>query len=67
MREYGIAASSRFSLHVNSAVPELDGESFGMVIESLNGVGLAAERALYWDAGGVTLAGGSNVVATRIP
>ena len=67
VREYGIAASSRFSLHVNSAVPELDGESFGMVIESLNGVGLAAERALYWDAGGVTWAGGSNVVATRIP
>jgi hypothetical protein len=46
-------------------VPEITNERFGVLIESSEPV--AVERALYWDAGGVTWAAGSNATASRLP
>jgi hypothetical protein len=66
-KTYTIPAATRFNVAVNSVVPELANESFGAVIESTNGVPIAVERAMYWDALGVTWAGGTNATATLLP
>ncbi len=42
------------------------GERFGMLIESLNGVPIVVERAMYWDGGGEFWGGGTNETAVRI-
>jgi hypothetical protein len=53
---------------VGGAVPELRTESFGARIEVTNGVPIAVERSLYWDANGVVFwAGGTNALATPLP
>ncbi len=58
--------SSRFNIAVGGAqVPEITNERFGVLIESTEPI--AVERALYWDAGGITWAAGSNATATRLP
>ncbi len=45
--------------------PALDDENFGAAITSDQPI--VVERALYWDASGVTWAAGSNATATRLP
>jgi hypothetical protein len=58
--------SGRFNIAVGGPqVPEITNERFGVLIESSEPI--AVERALYWDAGGVTWAAGSNATATRLP
>ena len=42
------------------------GEQFGIVIESTNGVPVVAERAMYWNGGGVFWGGGTNETAVRL-
>jgi hypothetical protein len=44
----------------------LDGSRFGVVVESLNGVPLAVEHAIYWNGGGEFFGGGSNESGVRI-
>jgi len=44
----------------------VDGEKFGVVIESLNGVPIAVEHAIYWNGGGEFWGGGSNETGIRI-
>ena len=39
----------------------------GSMIDVLNDVPVAVERALYWKAGGVGFAGGTNATAVRVP
>jgi autotransporter-associated beta strand protein len=57
---------NRFNLAVGGPqVPEITNERFGVLIESTGPI--AVERALYWDAGGVVWAAGSNATATRLP
>jgi hypothetical protein len=46
-------------------VPEIVNERFGVLIESDKPI--AVERALYWDAGGIIWAAGSNATATPLP
>jgi hypothetical protein len=55
-----VPATSRF-------VPEMHDESFGTLIEVTNGVPLAAERSMYWDAQGIFWAGGTNATGSRLP
>jgi len=38
-----------------------------VLIEVLNGVSVAVERALYWKSGGVEFAGGTNATAVQVP
>ncbi len=65
-KTYTVAATSRFNVWVNAQVPELSNETFGAIIESTNGVPIVAERAMYWDSGGVIWAGGTNATAIRM-
>lgn len=67
VKTYAVNPSSRFNVHVNSMVPELQNETFGTVVEVTNGVGIFVERALYSDASGVVWAAGTNALATRLP
>ncbi len=67
VKTYVVNPTSRFNVYVNGMVPELADEAFGARIEVTNGVPIAVERALYWNAGGVTWAGGTNATATRLP
>jgi hypothetical protein len=50
-----------------NATPGLQNESFGVLVESTNGVEIVAERSMYWDAGGVFWAGGLATAGTRLP
>jgi hypothetical protein len=67
VKEYEVAATSRFNVDVNTVVPELQNSSFGAIIEVLNDVPIAVERSLYWDANGAFWAGGTNALATPLP
>ncbi len=49
VRDYTVAPSSRFTLWVNQQVPGLSNAAFSTVIETTNGVGVIAERAMYFD------------------
>ncbi|MGV3516797.1 hypothetical protein [Luteitalea sp.] len=67
VKTYDVSPTSRFNIWVNAMVPELADEEFGVLIEVLNGVDVAVERALYWTSEGVAFAGGTNATATRLP
>jgi hypothetical protein len=66
VKEYDVAATSRFNIDVNGVVPELQNTSFGADIEVLNEVPIAVERSLYWNALGALWAGGTNALATPL-
>jgi Ca2+-binding RTX toxin-like protein len=67
VKTFTVAPTSRFNVDVSSAVPELQNEGFGALIEVTNGVGISVERAMYSDALGQTWAAGTNALATRLP
>jgi hypothetical protein len=67
VKTWDVLPTSRFNIWVNAMVPELADEDFGVLIEVLNGVNVAVERALYWKSGGVDFAGGTNATAVRVP
>ena len=50
-----IPATSRRTYYVNTYMP---GKSVSTKVESTNGVGIIAERAMYWDVDGMHWAGG---------
>lgn len=62
-----VPGTSRLNVLVNDQVPALHDEAFGAKIEVTNSVGIVVERSMYWNAGGVVWAGGTNVTATRLP
>jgi subtilisin-like proprotein convertase family protein len=64
---YIVAPTSRANVSVNVQVPALHDEAFAAVVEVTNGVGIVAERSMYWNSGGVIWAGGTNVPAMRLP
>ena len=67
-RAFLVPAMSRFNIQLDTgSVPAGLGHQFGAVVESVNGVPIVVERAMYWNAGGETWAGGSDVVAVRLP
>jgi autotransporter-associated beta strand protein len=65
VKNFTVEPGTRFNVAVGADAPELDDENFGAVISSTQPI--VVERALYWDAGGVTWAAGSNATATRLP
>ena len=67
VKDYTVGATSRKNIWVNVEVPELVNERFAAIVEVLNGVGIAVERAMYNASGGVVFAAGTNATATRIP
>jgi autotransporter-associated beta strand protein len=67
VKTYTVPPRHRFNIDVRSAVPEIQNESFGARIEVTNGVAIAVERSMYWNANGVFWAGGTNALGTPIP
>lgn len=67
-REFVVAASSRLGLSVGDMFPEVNGERFGALVESVGElpVPIVVERAMYADAPGQPWASGTNVLATRL-
>ena len=64
-----LPANSRTTVPLHDQATLL-GRRFGVVVESIDTTPLAdlvVERAMYWDAGGVTWAAGTNLLATPIP
>lgn len=66
VKRYDIPPTSRFNIYANQ-ISELSGEQFGALIESLNGVGIVVERALYWSAFGQFWAGGTSATGIPLP
>ena len=66
VKTYNVPATSRFNIDL-ATVPELSNESFGVRIDVTNGVNIAVERSLYWNANGVFWAGGTNALAVPVP
>ncbi len=66
-RSYTLAPTSRVNIWANGDVPELGEGTFSADIRVVNYQPIAVEKALYWDAEGVTWAAGTNVTATRLP
>ena len=67
IRTWDVLPTSRFNIWVNAMVPEIQNEDFGVLLEVLNGIDVAVERAMYWKSGGVDFAGGTNATAVRVP
>jgi hypothetical protein len=65
---FAVAARSRFSVDVGAAFPAAAGRRFGAVVRSVGAtpVQLVVERAMYWNAGGVFWAAGTNALATPL-
>lgn len=65
-RRFTVAPHSRFTVWVNMMVPELQDEAFGVLLESLDGVPIVAERATYWSPG-TRWGAGAAAPATPLP
>ncbi len=67
VRSFEVAPSSRFTIDVQGAVPELSNDYFAAMVESTNGTPIVVERSIYWQADGQPWAGGNNAPGTRLP
>jgi hypothetical protein len=54
-----VKANSRLTIN-SRQVPLASGETFGMIVQSTNGVPIAVERSVYWDGAGKTWIAGTN-------
>jgi hypothetical protein len=61
-----LAINKRFTFDLDGEFPELAGQRFGVMVESLGTTPLVVERAMYSDSAGVLWAAGTNVIATRL-
>ncbi len=72
VREYIVAANSRFNVPVGTEFALAPGTRFSVIVESrphglpASAAQIVVERAMYWNAGGVTWAAGSNLLATKL-
>jgi hypothetical protein len=67
VKQWVVPPTSRTTIVVNSDVPELRDESFGAYVQVTNGVNIAVERSLYWNALNNFWSGGTNATAVRLP
>jgi len=64
-RTFDVEALSRFTVAVAAEFPSVRHRRFGALVEGLGTPApLVVERSVYWNAGGMTWAAGTNVVAT---
>ena len=69
VKMYPLSAKSRTNVAVGPDFGAVvRGKRFGAVVESLGATPaqIVVERAMYWNAGGVTWAAGTNALATRL-
>jgi glucose/arabinose dehydrogenase len=59
---------SRTTLHMGSQFPATNGRRFATLVESVGAspVPVVVERAMYWDANGVTWAAGTSALGTKL-
>jgi hypothetical protein len=67
-KQFTVAGSSRFNVDVAFEFPASRDRRFGAVVEALGAspVPLVVECAMYWNAGGVRWAAGTDAVATPL-
>jgi hypothetical protein len=65
-KTYTAEAGARLNIAA-SGLTELVNSNFATIVESLNGVPINVESAIYWNSGGVIWEAGGNTVATPIP
>jgi hypothetical protein len=63
---YTAEAGARLNIPA-SGLTELANSNFATIVESINGVPINVESAIYWNSGGVVWEAGGNTVATPIP
>jgi hypothetical protein len=61
-----ILPNQRITVDVAAIAPELQGQSFGALVEGQLGGFISVERSMYWDANGIFWAGGSSGTATPL-
>ena len=67
VKMYTIAPTSRFNVAIPGDVPELPDNEFSIVVESVNGIEIVVERAMYWNGPGAAFwAGGTNATAVKL-
>lgn len=66
-RLYTLQPTSRMNIHAATDVPALGEGTFSADIQVLNYQPIAVEKAMYWNAEGVTWAAGTNVTAVPLP
>jgi hypothetical protein len=67
VRDYRLNPTSRLNVHAIDDAPGLGEGVFTAEIQVLNYQPIAVEKAMYWNAVGMTWAAGTNVTATRMP
>jgi hypothetical protein len=65
VRTFDVAEEQRFNIDT-SAISQLANSNFSTIVESMNGVSINVESAIYWSVNGVTWEGGGNTVGTRL-
>jgi hypothetical protein len=65
VRTFDVAASQRFTIDT-SQISELANSNFSTIVESINGMPISVESAIYWSVNGATWEGGGNTTATRL-
>jgi hypothetical protein len=66
-RQYVVPAGRRWNIQVGADAPELEGQEFGVRLESTNSVPIFVARSTYWNALGQVWAGGVSVPGTPLP
>jgi subtilisin family serine protease len=71
-RTFTVGATSRRNVVISPVaaandMPGLADERFGLLVESLDGVPIVAERAMYWTSRGVAWAAGTGATGTKLP
>jgi hypothetical protein len=68
VRTFPLEATSRTNVAVAAEFPQAANRRFGVLVESVGATPaeIVVERAMYWNAGGVTWAAGTNALATRL-
>jgi hypothetical protein len=66
-RSVVVDAGRRSTVHSGQfeALGLASGEQFGIEVVSTNGVPVVAERAMYWNGGGIRWGGGSNETGVK--
>jgi hypothetical protein len=63
---FTVRANARETKWINTLNLLAPGERFGVLVESLDGVPIVVERAMYWNGGGQFWGGGTNETGVRL-
>ncbi len=69
VKEFDVAARSRFNVDARTEFPAAIDKRFGAIVESVGATPaqIVVERSMYWDALGQPWAAGTNALATKLP